>query len=153
MTTALERFFVMFGGSVVAAGVMTIILSPPNAVAAALTFAVVLVAGALLSYAIGYLGISTTSGAYPMSGPTSNPPEEPTEASEVDAEEFKWMLREGIGVAIASLFGLLLLTVYLLELSGLLDASGTAAQTAEWAVLVVLTLTIFILAFWSWRGR
>ncbi|RQG99257.1 hypothetical protein EA472_15315 [Natrarchaeobius oligotrophus] len=143
----------MFGGSVVAAAAMTAILAPPNAAAIALTFGVVLVAGVVLSYTIGYIGIPSDSTAYPMSGPTSNPPEEPTEASRTDAEEFTWVLREGIGVAIASLFGLLLLAVFLLEITGLLGDSRTVDGLPGWLVVGVAGLTLVVLALWSWRGR
>jgi hypothetical protein len=115
MASPLRQFLVMLGGSVVAAAVMTILLAPPNATAAVLTFGVIMVAGITLSYAIGYLGLSWQETAYPMPEPTSNPSEEPTDASRADIEDLKWTIREGIGVAIASLFGLILLVLFLME--------------------------------------
>ncbi|MFC6764765.1 lysylphosphatidylglycerol synthase domain-containing protein [Natrinema soli] len=98
---------------------MTILLESPNATAAVLTFGVVMVAGITLSYAIGYLGLSWEDTAYPMPEPTSNPPEEPTDASRADVEDLKWTIREGIGVVIVSLFGLGAITNVLPLPSGL----------------------------------
>jgi hypothetical protein len=149
MDAPLRRFAVMLGGSTVAAAVITIILAPPNATAGVLTFAVVLVAAVTLSYVIGYLGTPWDSTAYP--------PEdrgEPTEAAQLDAEEFSWLLREGIGVAIASLFGLLLLMLFLLEETALLRSPTlTIGRISELFLLAILTLVLAVLALWSWRGR
>ncbi|WP_306060988.1 hypothetical protein [Natronococcus wangiae] len=154
MASPLRRFLVMLGGSVVAAAVMTILLAPPNATAALLTFGVVVVAGITLSYAIGYLGLSWEDTAYPMPEPTSNPSEEPTDASRADVEDLKWTIREGIGVAIASLFGLLLLVLFLLEETELVASQNlTVGEIGEWALLIVLALTLLVLGLWSWRGR
>jgi hypothetical protein len=154
MASPLRRFLVMLGGSIVAAAVMTILLAPPNTTAAVLTFGVVMVAGITLSYAIGYLGLSWEDTAYPMPEPTSNPPEEPTDASRADVEDLKWTIREGIGVAIASLFGLLLLVLFLLEETELVASQNlTVGEIGELALLFVLALTLLVLGLWSWRGR
>ncbi|MGQ3722558.1 hypothetical protein [Natrialba aegyptia] len=149
-----RRFLVMLGGAIVAAAVMTVLLAPPNATAGVLIFGIILVAGVLLSYVVGYLGTPWNSTAYPMTEPTSNPVEEPTDASQADAEEFKWMLREGIGVAIASLFGMLFLILFLLEETALIESQNlTVGEISDWTVLLVLALLLVVLGLWSWRGR
>jgi hypothetical protein len=154
MASPLRRFLVMLGGSVIAAAVMTILLAPPNATAAVLTFGVVMVAGIVLSYSIGYLGLSWGDTAYPMPEPTSNPPEEATDASRADLEDLKWMIREGIGVAIASLFGLILLVLFLLEETKLVASQNlTVGEIGEWTLLFIFALTLLVLGLWSWQGR
>lgn len=148
MYTPLKRFLVMFGGSLVAAAVLTVILAPPNAVAGLLTFGIILVAAASLSYVVGYLGTPWDSAAYPASDA-----EEPTEAARIDANEFTWMIREGIGVAIASLFGLLFLVLFLLEETAVIRSPAlTAGRIGEFVLLGVLALALAVLALWSWRG-
>ncbi|WP_440764754.1 hypothetical protein [Natronorubrum sp. DTA7] len=147
------RGFVL-GGSVVAAAVVTILLAPSTATATALSFGVVMIAGITLSYGIGYLGLSRADTAYPMPEPTSNPPEEATETSRADAEAFERAIREGIGVATTSLFGLLLLVLFLLEETELVASQNlTVGEIGEWALLVVPALTLLVLGFWSWRRR
>ncbi|MFP8953460.1 hypothetical protein ACLI4Z_10860 [Natrialbaceae archaeon A-arb3/5] len=154
MTSPLRRFVVMLGGSIVAAAAMTVILAPPNATAGVLTFGVVLLAGVVLSYSVGYLGISSKSTAYPQPEPTSNPPEETTDAARSDLEDVRWTIREGVGVAIASLFGLILLALFLLEETALVASQNlTVGEITEWALLLVLALTLLVVGLWSWRGR
>ncbi|OVE83279.1 hypothetical protein B2G88_16665 [Natronolimnobius baerhuensis] len=144
----------MIGGSVVAAAVMTVILDPPDTTALVLTFGVILLAALVLSYGVGYLGLSWVDTAYPMPEPTSNPTEPGTEASQADRENFKWMIREGIGVAIASLFGLILLVLFLLEETALIQSQQlTVGDIGVLTVLFVLVLTLFVVGLWSWRGR
>ncbi|NGM70672.1 hypothetical protein G6M89_16945 [Natronolimnobius sp. AArcel1] len=144
----------MVGGSLVAGTVMTILLAPPNQTAAALTFGVVFVAAVVLAYGIGNLGLSWADTAYPMPEPTSNPSEASTDTSQADLEDFKWTIREGIGVAIASLFGLILLVLFLLEETALARSQElTVGTIGGMALLVVLTLTLVVVGLWSWRGR
>ncbi len=89
-----------------------------------------------------------------MPEPTSNPTEPGTEASQADRENFKWMIREGIGVAIASLFGLILLVLFLLEETALIQSQQlTVGDIGVLTVLFVLVLTLFVVGLWSWRGR
>lgn len=147
METPLKRFLGMLGGSVVAAAVITVTLAPPSAIVGALTFALVLFAGALLSYVIGYLGAPWESTAYPPSEPRR-----PTDAARVDATEFRWSIREGIGVAIASMFGLLLLILFLQE-TALVQSRGFTGRIGDLALLAALAVIVLVLATWSWRGR
>lgn len=154
MASLLRQLLVVIGGSVVAATVMTTVLEPPNQTAATLTFGVVFVAAVVLAYGIGYLGLSWADTAYPMPEPTTNPSEEPTDASRADLEDFKWTIREGIGVAIASLFGLILLALFLLEETALVRSQSlTVGDIGVMTLLVVLALTLVVLGLWSWRGQ
>ncbi len=154
MATPLKRFLVMLGGSVVGAAVLTMFLAPANVVMAIATFAVIMIAGATLSYVIGFLGTSWDDTAYTEYDEAGEPPEDHTEAAQVDVEEFRWMIREGIGVAIASLFGLLLLAVFMLEETQIASSPGFTTGNIEALTLIaVLALALVVVGLWSWRGE
>lgn len=154
MAAPLKRFLVMLGGSIVAAAVLTVFLAPENVVMAASTFVVIMVAGTMLSYVIGYLGTSWDDTAYTEYDAAGEPPEDHTEAAQVDVEEFRWMLREGIGVAIASLFGLLLLAVFMLEETRISESAGfTTGEIESLTLIAVLAVALAVIGLWSWRGE
>lgn len=85
------------------------------------------------------------------------PEDERTERSDRDAEETRWMVREGVGVAVVSMFGLLVLVF------GLLIATGSAGFSAPLngspvgfvfvITFVVLVLGLAVVSIWSWEGR
>ncbi|GAB3035273.1 hypothetical protein GCM10025298_25460 [Natronobiforma cellulositropha] len=133
--------------------VITVLLAPPTAGAGVLTFAVVMVAALSFSYVVGYLETPLETEAYTVSDePTSG--EGPTSASERDREEFRWMVRELAGVAIASAFGLLLLVLFLLQMTAFVEHPVLGTREIEaWAVLAVLALMLVVLGIWSLRGR
>ncbi len=65
-----------------------------------------------------------------------------------------WMARNWLGIAVVSIFGLLLLVLALLQASGLVDVFGPVAdtQTGQWAAFGVLVIAWLALAGWSWRA-
>ncbi|GAB7017762.1 hypothetical protein [Halostagnicola bangensis] len=153
MSTPVKRFLVMLGGSVVSAAVLTVFLAPENAVMAIATFAVIMIGGATLSYVIGFLGTSWDDTAYTEYDEAGEAPEDHTAAAQTDAEEFQWMIREGIGVAIASLFGLLLLAVFMLEETRIASSPGFTTGNIETLTLIaVLAVALVVVGLWSWRG-
>ncbi|WP_312911538.1 hypothetical protein [Natronosalvus caseinilyticus] len=153
MLPRLRRFLVMLGGAVVAAAVITLLFAPPTLVAGVVTFAIVMVAGATLSYVIGYLETPWATPGY-VDADAEIRSRRHTETADRDAEELRWAIREGIGVAIASLFGLLLLVAFLLQATTLFTGSAlTATQIGVWAVIAILGITMMVLGLWSWRGR
>ncbi|ELY87747.1 hypothetical protein C483_17658 [Natrialba hulunbeirensis JCM 10989] len=162
----------MAGSAAVAAAVLTIIFTPPSALAAVFSFVSIMLAVLALSYVVGSFraprvrttastGTGTGTGTGRGSGAASgtpdaseSTPEHQTDAAQVDAEEFRWLVREGIGVAIASMFGLLLLVLFLLEETAVVQGPETAVdEWAAWLVLGVLALVLIVLGLWSWRGR
>ncbi|QLG49867.1 hypothetical protein [Natrinema halophilum] len=89
-----------------------------------------------------------------MTNPYRGPEHQPTSSAREDAAETRWMVREGIGLAIASMFGLLLLVVGLMLASGQIAASTTTAITIGVAIgFVVLAVALVALASWRWNGR
>lgn len=83
------------------------------------------------------------------------PEDEHTERSDRDAEETRWMVREGVGVAVVSIFGLLLLVFGLLVATGVVGfpAPLNASIVGAVSVFVVLALGLSIVLIWSWDGR
>ncbi|ELY99697.1 hypothetical protein C482_09437 [Natrialba chahannaoensis JCM 10990] len=172
-----KRFVVMAGSAAVAAAVLTIIITPPSAVAAMFSFVSIMLAVLALSYVVGSFrapsGAVATTGGSRSGGPGSRttagtggvdggPADQglserqqaDTAAARVDADEFRWLVREGIGVAIASMFGLLLLVLFLLEETAVVQGSETAVgEWTAWLVLAVLALVLLLVGLWSWRGR
>ena len=75
-------------------------------------------------------------------------PSEPrsTPSSTADAAESRWMLRKGVGLAITSIFGLLLLTIGLEVLSGLIVVPSDAGPLALGLWLVALALVVILFA-------
>ncbi|WP_255171095.1 hypothetical protein [Natrononativus amylolyticus] len=148
MSTSLRQFLVLFAGTLVAALVLTVVLDPPGATASAVTFVVIMIAGITLSYVIGYLGVPWEATAY------TDSTAEPTPAAREDTAAFRGLVVEGIGVAIASLFGMLLLALFLLEETRLVRSQGlSTGEIAEWVLLVGLALALAAVALWSWRRR
>lgn len=153
MNERLKRFIVMLGGSVVAAAAITVILAPPSPGVGLLTFAVVMIGAIALSYVIGYLDTPWESTAYTTHGPAVESGEM-TPAAAHDREEFRWAIRELVGIAIASAFALVLLILFLLQVTALVNERALSVGEIEaWAVLLVLALTLVVLGVWSWRGR
>ncbi|NKE34325.1 hypothetical protein GWG54_00570 [Natronococcus sp. JC468] len=143
----------MLSGATVGAAVITVLLAPSTMVSGVLTFAIVMVAAVVLSYVVGYLGTPWTSTATPSTD-TSDASPSPSEATQADIEEFKWAIREGIGVAIASLFGLLLLILFLIEQTEWVTTREfNYWEIGEWFLITVLAIALIALALWSWRGR
>ncbi|WP_254532845.1 hypothetical protein [Natrinema gelatinilyticum] len=152
MNTALRRYLVMLGGAIVAAAVVTVLLAPPTLISWAVTFGFIVLATVSLSYVVGLLGTPRKGVATTEVSPT--PSEPPSKATQADIEDFRWAIREGIGVAIASLFGLLLLVLFLFEQTELVTAREfTIGEIGEWFLLAILAIALVALALWSWRGR
>ena len=89
-----------------------------------------------------------------MSEPDREPTEKPTNTQKEAKHEDQWMIRNWIGIAIVSILGLLLITVAMMQATGLVDVLGSVAetQTQQWAVFGVLVLIWLALAGWSWSG-
>lgn len=89
-----------------------------------------------------------------MSEPDREPTEKPTNTKKEAKHEDQWIIRNWIGVAAVSIFGLLLLVVAMMQATGLVDVLGSVADTQaqQWAVFGVLVLVWLALAGWSWSG-
>ncbi|WP_254762490.1 hypothetical protein [Natrinema marinum] len=89
-----------------------------------------------------------------MATPYRGPEQYPTKSALEDAAATRWGIREGIGLAIVSMFGLLLLVVGLMLMSGLIAASTSATGTVVVAIgFVAAAIALVALARWSWNGR
>lgn len=89
-----------------------------------------------------------------MAIPYRGPVQQPTKSALEDAAETKSGIREGVGVSIASIFGLLLLVVGLMLVSGVVAASTTAAGTTAVTVgFVLFAAVVVVVGRWSWTGR
>lgn len=89
-----------------------------------------------------------------MAIPYRGPVQQPTKSSLEDAAETKWGIREGVGLAIASIFGLLLLVIGLMLVTGLVAASTTAATTIAVTVgFLLFAAALLVVGRWSWAGR
>ncbi|SEQ74584.1 hypothetical protein [Natrinema salaciae] len=89
-----------------------------------------------------------------MAIPYRGPGQYPTESDREDAATTKWGLREGIGLSIASIFGLLLLVVGLMLASGLVAAASTDAVTAAVTIgFLLFAVVLLVVGRWSWNGR
>ncbi|MFC4880918.1 hypothetical protein [Halostagnicola sp. GCM10023243] len=89
-----------------------------------------------------------------MDEPDQEPTEKPTEDREEAEQESKWMARNWIGIAVVSIFALLLLVVGMMQATGLVDVLAPVADTqgGQWAAFGVLALIVLVLAGWSWRA-
>jgi len=85
-----------------------------------------------------------------MAIPYRDPEQQPTTSALEDATATKWGIREGIGLSLASIFGLLLLVVGLLLAPGLIAAPAAVAATIG---LLVFAVALVVIARWSWNGR
>ncbi|MFC4543135.1 hypothetical protein ACFO5R_14490 [Halosolutus amylolyticus] len=89
-----------------------------------------------------------------MSEPDREPTEKPTNTKREAKEEDQWMIRNWIGVAVVSIFGLLLLALGMMQATGLVDLLAPVADTGaqQWGVFAVLALVVLALAGWSWSA-
>ncbi|AEH36826.1 hypothetical protein [Halopiger xanaduensis] len=89
-----------------------------------------------------------------MSEPDREPTKKPTNTKQEAKEEDQWMIRNWIGVAVVSIFGLLLLAVAMMQATGVMDVFGSVAetQTQQWGAFAVLALIWLALAGWSWKA-
>ncbi len=151
MRTPVKRFLVMLCGCTVAAGVITVLLAPPTLLFGIFSFAIIMIAAILLSYIVGYLG---TPWSEDIEVSYKVPTETPSTTTQADIREFRWAIREGIGMAIASLFGLLLLVLFLMEETELVSSTGVSiGEISELFLLVIVAIALAALALWSWKGR
>jgi ABC-type branched-subunit amino acid transport system permease subunit len=142
----------MLGGAIVAAAVVTVLLAPPTLISWVVTFGFMALATVSLSYVVGLLGTPQKGSA--TAEVSTTPSEPPSKATQADIEAFRWAIQEGIGVAIASLFGLLLLILFLFERTEWITAREyTIGEFSEWFLLAVLAIALIALALWRWRGR
>ena len=89
-----------------------------------------------------------------MSEPDREPTDKPTHNREEAEHEGQWMARNWIGIAIVSIFGLLLLMVGVMQATGLMDVFAPVAETEtqQWAAFGVLVLVWRARAGWSWNA-
>ncbi|WP_226039781.1 hypothetical protein [Natrinema sp. DC36] len=76
--------------------------------------------------------------------------QQPTDSALEDAAETRWGIREGIGLSLVSIFGLLLLVVGLMLAPGLIAAASTVAITLG---LLLSAVALVVVGRWSWNGR
>jgi len=74
----------------------------------------------------------------------------PTDSAREDAADTRWGIREGIGVSLVSIFGLLFLMIGLLLAPGLAEAASTVAITVG---LLAFAVALVVVGRWSWQGR
>lgn len=89
-----------------------------------------------------------------MSEPDREPTEKPTTSKEEAESEGQWMTRNWIGIAIVSIFSLLLIVVAMMQFTGLVDVFAPIADTegTQWGAFFVLALFVIILGGWSWKA-
>ncbi|ELY65747.1 hypothetical protein [Natrinema versiforme] len=85
-----------------------------------------------------------------MTAPYRDHVQQPTESALEDAAETRWGIREGIGLSLVSIFGLLLLVIGLMLAPGLIAAASTVAITLG---LVLFAVALVAVGHWSWNGR
>ncbi|WP_162989862.1 hypothetical protein [Natronorubrum halophilum] len=77
----------------------------------------------------------------------SHPPEsQPTSSSIEDAEETRWMLRKGVGLAVSSIVGLVLLSIGLSVLAGFISVPTAIGAFALGGSIVCIALVLMVLA-------
>ncbi|WP_226482119.1 hypothetical protein [Natrinema amylolyticum] len=81
-----------------------------------------------------------------MTIPERGTVQQPTDSAREDAADTKWGIREGIGLSLVSIFGLLLLVVGLLLAPGLAAAASTVG-------LLAFAVALVVVGRWSWNGR
>lgn len=89
-----------------------------------------------------------------MSKPDEEPTDKPASSREEAAEDSEWMFRNWIGVAVVSIAILLLITVGLMQGTGLIDVFAPVAdsETGQWGAFAVLALIVAALAAWGWKS-
>ncbi|MDS0476267.1 hypothetical protein [Natrinema sp. 1APR25-10V2] len=85
-----------------------------------------------------------------MAIPERGPVQQPTKSALEDAATTRWGIREGIGLSLVSIFGLLLLVVGLMLAPGLAAAASTVAITVG---LLAFAVALVLVGRWSWQGR
>ncbi|MFC6769000.1 hypothetical protein [Natrinema soli] len=85
-----------------------------------------------------------------MTIPEHSHVQQPTDSALEDAAETRWGIREGIGLSLVSIFGLLLLVVGLMLAPGLIAAASTVAITLG---LLLSMVALIVIGRWSWNGR
>ncbi|WP_436344914.1 hypothetical protein [Natronorubrum sp. FCH18a] len=89
-----------------------------------------------------------------MSEPDREPTETTTTSTEQAEEEGQWMARNWIGIAVVSIFSLLLIMLAAMQVTGLVDVFAPIAETEgqQWGVFFVLALIVIIVGGWSWKA-
>lgn len=89
-----------------------------------------------------------------MSEPDREPTEKPTTSQEEAEAEGHWMARYWIGIAVVSIFGLLLIVIAAMQFTGVVDVFAPIADTEgqQWGVFFVLALIVLIVGGWSWKA-
>ena len=89
-----------------------------------------------------------------MSEPDREPTETTTTSTEEAEEEGQWMARNWIGIAVVSIFSLLLIMLAAMQFTGLIDIFAPIADTEgqQWGVFFVLALILIIVGGWSWKA-
>ncbi|WP_265108449.1 hypothetical protein [Halosolutus halophilus] len=89
-----------------------------------------------------------------MSEPDREPTDKPTNTKAEAKEEDQWMIRNWVGIAAVSIFGLLLLALGMMQATGLVDVLAPFADTEaqQWGVFAVLALGVIALAGWGWSA-
>ncbi|WP_174811768.1 hypothetical protein [Salinadaptatus halalkaliphilus] len=84
-----------------------------------------------------------------------DPPEEPSERSEADAQETTDAFRNGVWIAISSVFGLMFLVAAMTQLIRVLvPASPYGGPTVlNWLLFTAVTVAFVVALAWSWRER
>ncbi|APX96861.1 hypothetical protein [Natronorubrum daqingense] len=89
-----------------------------------------------------------------MSEPDREPTETPTTSKEEAEEEGQEMARNWIGIAVVSIFALLLIVIAAMQFTGVVDVFAPIADTEgqQWGVFFVLALIVLIVGGWSWKA-
>ncbi|WP_440763929.1 hypothetical protein [Natronorubrum sp. DTA7] len=89
-----------------------------------------------------------------MSEPDREPTETTTTSTEEAEEEGQWMARNWIGIAVVSIFSLLLIMLAAMQFTGVIDILAPIAETEgqQWGVFFVLALILIIVGGWSWKA-
>ncbi|MFP8952295.1 hypothetical protein ACLI4Z_04870 [Natrialbaceae archaeon A-arb3/5] len=84
-----------------------------------------------------------------------DPPEEPTERSEMDARETTDAVRDGAWIAISSLFGMVFLVAALMQLVRVLVPASPYGGTTllDWLLFGAVTIAFVVAITWTWRER
>ena len=85
-----------------------------------------------------------------MTIPERGTVQQPTASALEDAADTKWGIREGVGISLISIFGLLLLVSGLMLAPGLAETASTVAITVG---LLTFAVALVLVGRWSWMGR
>ncbi|QFU81406.1 hypothetical protein [Natronorubrum aibiense] len=89
-----------------------------------------------------------------MSEPDREPTETPTTDKSEAKADTKSMARNWLGIAVVSILALLVLTLGMLQWTGLVDVFAPIAETEgqQWGAFFVLALVVIVLGGWSWKA-